>query len=488
MSAEWPLVVLGEHVDSCLGKMLDKNKNKGVDKPYLGNSNVRWGEFELSDLGRMKFEDGESERYGINDGDLIVCEGGEPGRCAIWKNDLPNMKIQKALHRIRTRESLNNYYLYYWFLYAGKHGLLEPYFTGTTIKHLTGKALNSLKIPLPPRSFQDFIANTLSVFDQKIQANKKINQTLEQMAQALFKSWFVDFEPVKAKIAARQRWQALQPENESASPVCYAAEFDEPPAVGDLETTMNRAAMQAIAGKTAAQLDALHAEDPERYQELYETAALFPSAMQASELGEIPEGWECSTIGAEVEIKGGGTPPTKNKEYWESGSINWTSPKDLSGAQSKVMISTERKITEAGLAKISSGLLPIDTVLMSSRAPVGYLALAKVPVAINQGYIAMICKKRLQPEFVLQWAESVMDDIKQLASGSTFAEISKKSFRGIPVVVPAGNLVSVYSDTTRLKYLAVELNLKSSDRLSDMRDSLLPKLLAGGISLSSQEV
>ncbi len=355
--------------------------------------------------------------------------------------------------------------------------------TGSVVSHIRVPDCSKFELNLPPLSEQNRIVEILGSLDDKIQLNHRINQTLEQMAQALFKSWFVDFEPVKAKIAARERWQALQPENETASPVCYAAEFDEPPAVGDLESYMNRAAMQAISGKTAEQLDALRAEDPERYNELFETAALFPSAMQDSELGEIPDGWECSTIGTEVEIKGGGTPPTKNKEYWESGSINWTSPKDLSGAQSKVMISTERKITEAGLAKISSGLLPVDTVLMSSRAPVGYLALAKIPVAINQGYIAMICKKRLQPEFVLQWAESVMDDIKQLASGSTFAEISKKSFRGIPIVVPVDSLVSIFSNVAREKYSSVELNLKSSNNLSEMRDALLPKLLSGELEV-----
>ena len=100
MSSKWPLVKLGEHIDSSLGKMLDKNKNKGVEQPYLGNSNVRWGAFEIDDLAQMKFEEHEAERYGITEGDLIVCEGGEPGRCAIWLDERPNIKIQKALHRV----------------------------------------------------------------------------------------------------------------------------------------------------------------------------------------------------------------------------------------------------------------------------------------------------------------------------------------------------------------------------------------------------
>ncbi|GHT98063.1 polypeptide HsdS [Betaproteobacteria bacterium] len=199
MASEWPTVRLGDHVDSSLGKMLDANKNKGTLAPYLGNSNVRWGQFDLADLAQMKFEPHETERYGIRDGDLIVCEGGEPGRCAIWREELPGMKIQKALHRVRPKDGLNNYYLFYWLTFAGRTGRLEPYFTGTTIKHLTGKALAELQIPLPPIAEQRAIAHILGALDDKIELNRRSNETLEAMARALFKSWFVDFDSVPAQ-------------------------------------------------------------------------------------------------------------------------------------------------------------------------------------------------------------------------------------------------------------------------------------------------
>ena len=472
MHSDWPRVRLGDHIDSCLGKMLDKKKNKGIEQPYLGNSNVRWGEFDLSDLAQMKFEESEHERYGITYGDLIVCEGGEPGRCAIWKAELPNMKIQKALHRIRTKSSLNSRFLYYWFYHAGKHGLLEPYFTGTTIKHLTGRALNNLEIPMPPLSHQEFMAKVLGSLDDKIQLNHQINQTLEQMAQAIFKSWFVDFDPVKAKIAALE--------------------------AGGSEEVALRAAMQAISGTSLFDADAstagaqaaltrLQAEQPEQYAELRATAELFPSAMQDSALGEVPKGWGVSQIGDEVTVVGGGTPSTKNPDFWNSGEINWTSPKDLSNLADKVLVETERKVTEAGLAKISSGLLPVDTVLMSSRAPVGYLALAKIPVAVNQGYIAMKCEKALSPEVVIQWCAAHMDEIKSRASGTTFAEISKKNFKIIPVVMPTESLISIYSKQASSLYEAIENNVRESDTLAKLRDSLLPKLLSGELSVSDVE-
>jgi len=279
------------------------------------------------------------------------------------------------------------------------------------------------------------------------------------MAQAIFKSWFVDFEPVKAKIAALE--------------------------AGGSEEDALLAAMQAISGKGEAELTRLQAEQPEQYAELRATAELFPSAMQDSELGEIPEGWYLSTIGDEVTVVGGGTFSTKNPAFWDDGQISWTSPKDLSNLPDKVLVRTERKITEAGLAKISSGLLPVDTVLMSSRAPVGYLALAKIPLAVNQGYIAMKCEKVLTPSFVIQWCHAHMDEIKSRASGTTFAEISKKNFNIIPVVVPTEPLISIYSRHVSSFYETIETNVRQSDALADLRDFLLPRLLSGKLRVSA---
>ncbi|ORU94613.1 MAG: hypothetical protein A6F70_09405 [Cycloclasticus sp. symbiont of Bathymodiolus heckerae] len=208
---------------------------------------------------------------------------------------------------------------------------------------------------------------------------------------------------------------------------------------------------------------------------------LFPDEFEESELGLIPKGWSVSEIGKEIDVVGGGTPSTKVNEYWENGSIYWTTPKDLSNIKDKIIINTERKITISGLAKISSGLLPVNTVLMSSRAPVGYLALAKVPIAINQGYIAMRCEKTLTPEYVIQWCESVMDEIKQRASGTTFAEISKKNFKPIQVIVPKNKSITTYTKIIRELYKKIEKNTHQNKNLTQLRDTLLPKLLSGEI-------
>lgn len=188
----WERVKLADVSDSCLGKMLDQRKNKGIYKPYLANVNVRWGAFDLDNLQEMKFEDDEDERYGIKYGDLIICEGGEPGRCAIWKEQLPNMKIQKALHRLRVNEEMDYRYVYYWFLLAGKQGTLKQYYTGATIMHMPGQKLKEVVIDKPPLDVQRKIGDYLEAFDDLIENNQKQIKLLEEAAQRLYKEWFVD--------------------------------------------------------------------------------------------------------------------------------------------------------------------------------------------------------------------------------------------------------------------------------------------------------
>ena len=188
----WEKVKLGDITDSCLGKMLDQQKNRGEFQPYLANVNVRWGTFDLDDLPQMRFEENEQERYGLRYGDLVVCEGGEPGRCAIWKGQVPNMKIQKALHRVRVHDGLDYRYLYYWFLWAGRRGALDQYFTGATIKHMPGQKLKEVVIDKPSIEIQRRIADILSAYDNLIENNQKQIKLLEEAAQRLYKEWFVD--------------------------------------------------------------------------------------------------------------------------------------------------------------------------------------------------------------------------------------------------------------------------------------------------------
>ena len=187
-------VLLGDIADTCLGKMLDQKKNKGEYQPYLANVNVRWGGFDLDNLSQMRFLETEEERYGLEYGDILLCEGGEPGRCAIWKNQIPHMKFQKALHRIRVHKGKVDYrWLYYRLLYAGFRKEFDQYFSGTTtIKHMPGDKLVRIRLNLPELRVQEQIGDILSVYDDLIENNQKQIKLLEEAAQRLYKEWFVD--------------------------------------------------------------------------------------------------------------------------------------------------------------------------------------------------------------------------------------------------------------------------------------------------------
>lgn len=138
---------VGDIADHCLGKMLDKSKNKGTFRPYLRNINVRWFEVDTSDVLEMRIEDRELDRYQVHKGDLLICEGGYPGRASIYQSDEPTY-FQKALHRVRFDDESQAKVLMYWLFVEDKLGRLKDHFSGTGISHFTGKALAAYPMPV----------------------------------------------------------------------------------------------------------------------------------------------------------------------------------------------------------------------------------------------------------------------------------------------------------------------------------------------------
>jgi len=164
----WEQKCMSDVAEFRLGKMLDQKKNRGDLMPYLANINVRWGEFELTDLREMRFESHEIETFGLKYGDIVMCEGGEPGRCAIWKNQLPGMMIQKAIHRIRPRVGLDYRYLYYLLFHKAISGQLAMLFTGATIKHLPREKLAKVVIEIPPASLINLFRGQVEPIENQI--------------------------------------------------------------------------------------------------------------------------------------------------------------------------------------------------------------------------------------------------------------------------------------------------------------------------------
>jgi type I restriction enzyme S subunit len=291
-------------------------------------------------------------------------------------------------------------------------------------QRVSWQSIAAYEFPLPPPEKRREIARVLSALDDRITLLRETNTTVEAIAQALFKSWFVDFDPVHAKMQGRA---------------------------------------------------------PDGMDEA--TVALFPDGFEESELGNVPAGWQVMPVGDAVETAGGATPDTKVPEYWEPAEHYWTTPKDLSGIASPILLSTERKLSDAGLKKISSGLLPVGSLLMSSRAPIGYLALTNTPMAINQGYIAIPPGGKLSSLYMLLWCQTNMDNIKGRANGSTFMEISKKAFRPIPALVPSKNVLDAFEAVAASLFDRLIENEKQAQTLVMLRDTLLPRLLSGQISL-----
>lgn len=436
--------------------------SQGIQVPVEEQSNIRHSNMErfvrivdfTNPNEEPRFIKVKDSKYWVNKKDVVMIRYGSATAGKVVRG-LEGYIANNMFKVIPNESILNEEFLYYFLSQSSIYSYLMNSQSSSTMPAIKFSDFDNIKIKLPSLDIQKHIVLKLNRLNNKIELNTQINQTLEQIAQALFKSWFVDFDPVRAKVQALSDGLSLE-----------QAEL---------------AAMQTISGKTAEELTALSETQPDRYAELAETAKAFPCEMVEVDGVEVPKGWELSTIGEEVETVGGATPSTKEESFWNNGKIAWTTPKDLSFATNPVLINTERKITELGLKKISSGLLPIGTVLLSSRAPVGYLALTKIPVAINQGYIAIKCNKTLSNFYMLQWCKENLEEIKSRASGTTFLEISKTTFRGISVIVPEKNILIMFNKQCESIYEMVTNHTKENQKLEKVRDLLLPRLLNGEI-------
>lgn len=197
--------------------------------------------------------------------------------------------------------------------------------------------------------------------------------------------------------------------------------------------------------------------------------------------GEDMEGWREGKLGDVLTVKGGTTPSTKQAAYW-NGTFHWVTPKDLSPLKSPVLLDSERKITQEGLKQISSGLLPKGTLLMSSRAPIGYFAISQIPVAINQGFIA-INGTKVSNLFMLFWLKEHLDLILSRANGSTFLEISKSVFKEIELMIPERSILMKFDHLVQPLFEKIANNEQETQTLTTLRDSLLPKLMRGEITV-----
>lgn len=357
--------------------------------------------------------------YLLREGDIVFGRKGAVERSAWVKPTQDGWFLGSDGIRLRLPKTVNSRFISYLLLTEKHKTWMMTNCVGTTMHSLNQGVIERIPIILPPLSIQNQVSDILSAFDEKIEINQQMNHTLEQVARAVFKSWFIDFAPTHAKMRGHQ------PEG-------------------------------------------MHTK----------IAALFPDRLVDIDGKEVPQGWQRKTIDELYTLRGGSTPSTSNPEFWEGGTLHWTSPKDLSGVDVPFLTTTDKKITEAGVNVISSGILPAGTILLSSRAPVGYLAIADMPISINQGYIAIEAKFPQKPYFTLNLIQDNLEQIKGIASGTTFPELSKAAFKNFEVLWPDINVINAFNDIVTPIYNRIRMNIIESANLLSIRDLIISKLLS----------
>ncbi|MBU3678588.1 MAG: restriction endonuclease subunit S [Candidatus Kapabacteria bacterium] len=197
----------------------------------------------------------------------------------------------------------------------------------------------------------------------------------------------------------------------------------------------------------------------------------------------VPEGWQLLAMSDVCDAVGGGTPSTSHPEYW-GGDVVWVTPTDVTRNDCLALLESEKKITEAGLANSSAKLVPAETILMTSRASIGFFALMDKPACTNQGFISVMPNQGNARMFLLFNLLGRVEEMIGLATGATFKELSKKTFRALPLLWPTASLLESFEYRTYPLIQQVRLIKKQSQELARARDLLLPKLMSGQLDVS----
>ncbi|WP_270577720.1 restriction endonuclease subunit S [Caldibacillus thermoamylovorans] len=370
--------------------------------------------------GLMSVDDQDAKNYLLKQNDIVFARtGNSTGRSYFYDKRDGDLVFAGFLIKFNLdSDKVNPKYIKLYTLTDQYRNWVNSFATGSTRKNINAKIYGDMEINLPPRNYQDYVVNLIDPFNEKIEINNEINKKLEEMAQAIFKHWFVDFE--------------------------FPNENGEP----------------------------------------YKSSG---GEMVESELGMIPKGWKIGSINDLGTIVSGGTPSKKKEEYYTEHGIPWITPKDLSLNKNRFISRGTIDITEEGLKNSSAKLMPKGTVLFSSRAPIGYIAIAKNEVSTNQGFKSIIPKNNIGSEFVYQFLKMNKEIIESRASGSTFKEISGGELKKIPAIIPSNNIIYRYNLITIKISSFIKNNEEELEKLRTIRDTLLPKLMSGEIRVPVEE-
>ncbi|HHF5353162.1 TPA: restriction endonuclease subunit S [Haemophilus influenzae] len=418
----------------------EREKRKGLI-PYYGAAKIidYVDGFTHTGLSVLIAEDGSVETK--NGYPVVQLANGE-----YWVNN--------HTHVLKGGDDIDTTYLYY----ALQTIKVAPFVTGAVQKKISQQALNSMEIPyFEDKTDRKRIVEILSSFDEKIQLNTQINQTLEQIAQALFKSWFVDFDPVRAKVQALSDGLSLE-----------QAEL---------------AAMQAISGKTPEELTALSQTQPDRYAELAETAKAFPCEMVEVDGVEVPRGWEYKPADELFDIGIGKTPLRKETEWFSTNpdDMQWISIKDMGNSRVFITESSEL-LTNQAVDKFNIRKIPEDTVLLSFKLTIGRVSITMCETTTNEAiaHFKITDKSFLTTEYLYLFFQQF--DFNSLGSTSSIATaVNSKTIKGIEILIPNEELIKTFQMKISNIFAQIKNLTIENKNLVETRDLLLPKLLNGEI-------
>ena len=344
------------------------------------------------------------EQYLVHEGDVLIARtGATTGYNYVVPKGVKNTVYASYLIRFNLdKTKILPSYLKYALKSQTYYGFVNNYIGGSAQPGMNARVFGRFNVPYNSLPVQTRVASILSDYDNLIENNNRRIRLLEQMAENLYKEWFVRFR--------------------------------------------------------------------------------FPGHEKAEFENGLPKGWKYEHIGNVCDTIGGGTPSTSKPEYW-NGDIKWVTPTDITSKSSLPLLNVEGRITEEGLKSSSAKLLPPYTILMTSRASIGYFGLAPFPVCTNQGFISIIPNQTNMRMYILHNLMTRKDEIILNANGSTFLEISKGRFRKMKIVVPDDKTLESFEKRTRDIFMQVLKIEKQSELLSRQRDLLLPRLMSGKLEV-----
>lgn len=452
--SNWKVMKLSEVATIVGGGTPSSSKSE-----YFENGNIPW--ITPKDLS------GYNKRY-ISKGERNITELGLknssakllPKNTVLLTSRAPIGYVAIASNEISTNQGFKSLVLndghipeFFYYLLKNNVHILESRATGSTFKEISGQILKDTELSIPTPDIQQKIVDILSPLDDKIELNTQINQTLEQIAQALFKSWFVDFDPVRAKVQALSDGLSLE-----------QAEL---------------AAMQAISGKTAEELTALSQAQPERYAELAETAKAFPCEMVEVDGVEVPKGWEYKPADELFDIGIGKTPPRKETEWFSTNpdDMQWISIKDMGNSGVFITESSEF-LTNQAVDKFNIRKIPENTVLLSFKLTIGRVSITTSETTTNEAiaHFKITDKSFLTTEYLYLFFQQF--DFNSLGSTSSIATaVNSKTIKGIEILIPNEELIKVFQMKISNIFAQIKNLTIENKNLVKTRDLLLPKLL-----------